>query len=529
MSVIDTILMAVTVYPDRARVTRQGSTLLDAGRHTLEIVGLPAQLDPDSLRVTGRGTSQARLMGVQLKRMYYSEAPVEEVRKLEAQVENVQDEISNLDAQIELVKQQRLSVKALAEHTDKFALALAAGEMELGKHLALMDGLRERATSLDSELLQVSGKKRQTERELQKLQNQLNQLRGARPRQGYSSLVEIEVQQGGDMIVDLSYTVSSAGWEPIYDLRLLEENSNPQLEVSYLAQVTQQTGEDWLAVDLALSTARPALAGVLPELEPEYLKPLPPPEIVSPVSPRAYRAQLNMEFSSAALEDQGSQPLASYAIEEAPAHLQTSGMAVTYRAQGQANIPPDGQPHRVTVSRYPLSCKLDYVTAPKLVQAVYRRARAINDGGFILLPGQANLFVGDEFLGVTRLELTASQGELELILGVDDRIKVERELKRREVDKSIVGGKRRLHFAYEIELENLSGGPASILLHDQIPVSRHEEIKVRLDTASPRSTRQTELNLLDWELNLAPKEKQLVRFEYTVEHPAAMEVAGLDL
>jgi uncharacterized protein (TIGR02231 family) len=296
--------------------------------------------------------------------------------------------------------------------------------------------------------------------------------------------------------------------------------------VGYLAQVTQQTGEAWLDVSLSLSTARPALAGVLPELEPEYLQPVPP------IVPRAVQASMPIALMKSeglgqARMDNEALSFAAAPMEEAQAGVESSGMAVTYQAAGTANIPPDGQPHRVTVARFPLQPRLDYVSAPSLVQAVYRRARLVNDSPYALLPGQANLFAGDEFVGATSLELTAPQGEIELFLGVDDRVKVERELKRHDVDKTMIGGKRRLHYAYEIKLENLLSVPAALTLHDQVPVSRHEEIKVRLDAADPKPARQTELNLLDWELTLAPKEKRVVRFEYTVEHPATMQVMGL--
>ena len=80
----------------------------------------------------------------------------------------------------------------------------------------------------------------------------------------------------------------------------------------------------------------------------------------------------------------------------------------------------------------------------------------INDSPYTLLPGASNLFAGDEFIGATQLEMTAPQGEIELYLGADDRVKVERELKRREVEKTIIGGKRRIHYGYEIRLENLA-------------------------------------------------------------------------
>jgi len=539
MPILETSLMAVTVYPDRAKVTRTGQISLEPGSQLLEVAGLPAQLDPDSLRAAGlpaegASAARARLMGVQVQRTFYSEAPAEEVRRLEAEVEAIQDRLSGMEAEAELVRQQRQVIKSLGEHTDKFSLALAAGELSVDEELGILDGLRGRAASLDGELLAIAARKRQVEGELQKLQNQLAQLKGARPRQGYTALLEVDVRQAGVLKLEVSYVVNAAGWQPLYDLRLVEAgDSSPgatgssQLEVGYLAQVTQQTGEAWQDVSLALSTARPALAGTLPELKPRYLQPLAPivPQPPPVAAPRA--VAFNAKASPSKIDNE-SIDFGIAPLEEASASVETTGMAVTYQAAGTASVPPDGQPHRVTVARFPLQPRLDYVTAPSLVPAVYRRARLANDSPYTLLAGKANLFAGDEFVGSTSLELTAPQGEIELFLGVDDRVKVERELKRREVDKSMIGGKRRIHYAYEIKLENLLGAPAVITLHDQTPVSRHEEIKVRLDAALPKPAQQTELNLLDWELILAPHEKQVVRFEYTVEHPATMKVVGLE-
>jgi uncharacterized protein (TIGR02231 family) len=179
------------------------------------------------------------------------------------------------------------------------------------------------------------------------------------------------------------------------------------------------------------------------------------------------------------------------------------------------------------VARYSLPPRLDYVAAPRLVEAAYRRAKALNDSLYTLLPGPANLFAGDEFIGATRLELTAPQGEIELYLGVDDRLKVERELKRRDVDKSMLGGKRRIRYSYEIRLENLLDAETTVTIHDQMPVSRHEDLKVRLESADPKPTQQTDLNLLDWELSLTPKQKRAIHFDFIIEYPQTLEVIGL--
>jgi uncharacterized protein (TIGR02231 family) len=213
--------------------------------------------------------------------------------------------------------------------------------------------------------------------------------------------------------------------------------------------------------------------------------------------------------------------------EEVTAEVDSAGASVTYVIPGSLNIPPDGASHKVTIARFPLIPRLDYVVAPRLAQAVYRRAKIENTSQYTFLPGSANIFDGDEYIGTTPLELTAPQGEIELYLGNEDRIKVERVMKRQDIDKRFIGGKRHMTFGYEITLENLLSVIVSLTLHDQFPVQRHEDIKVRLESAEPKPTEQTELNLLKWEFSLVPHEKCSVRFDFSVESPQGMEIAGL--
>ncbi|RLC73606.1 MAG: hypothetical protein DRI52_01540 [Chloroflexi bacterium] len=52
-------------------------------------------------------------------------------------------------------------------------------------------------------------------------------------------------------------------------------------------------------------------------------------------------------------------------------------------------------------------------------------------------------------------------------------------------------------------------------------------MKVKQESAEPQPAEQTELNLLDWELTLAAGERQVVRFDFTVEHPQGMSLVGL--
>jgi uncharacterized protein (TIGR02231 family) len=525
MTELNTKIVEVTVYNDRARVTRRGPITLEPGVVWLSISNLPLTLNPESVRASARGMARARLLGVELERSYSIETPSEQIHQLEAEIEALKDDISGIEAQIVLTRQSRDNLAAIASRTNTYALALAGGAMALKDQLALFDGLTTRMGELDKQIQDSVVLQRQTQRRLEQLVNELQRWQGVPRRESYTANIELEVISAGDLNVELVYMVSGAGWQPIYDFRLMEtDDTRHALEIGYQAQVTQRSGESWQEVGLALSTARPGLAGKVPELEPWFVGLLPPPVI-----PRAAPVEMAGAKPMRAKAVQAAPMFAMEAVEveEVEAIVEQSGVALTYRVPARVSIPADGAPHKVTVTRIQLETELDFVTAPKLVEAVYRRARVSNDSIYTLLPGSVNLFAGEEFIGTTRLELIAPQGEIELYLGVDDRIKVKRELKRREVDKKLIGNKRRISYAYEITLENMLQSQVQIILHDQFPVSKHEEVKIRLEEASPQPSAQSELHLLKWIINLDAQEKRLVRFDFTAEYPPALDVVGL--
>jgi uncharacterized protein (TIGR02231 family) len=217
----------------------------------------------------------------------------------------------------------------------------------------------------------------------------------------------------------------------------------------------------------------------------------------------------------------------AFAAETVSATVETEGTAVTFKAPGQTDIPNDGSPHKISLQHIRLEPKLDYLTIPKYSDATFRRATVNYTEAGPLLPGSASLFVGEEYIGQTQIAFTAQGDELEILLGVEDRITVERKLARRDVDKKLLRDQRQLRYGYTITLKNLLNTAAQIVLKDHMPVSRHEQIKVKLDDVRPQPNEQTDLNLLEWQLNLASGAEQTVRYEYMVEHPRSLQVMGL--
>ncbi len=519
MTELQTSIIAVTVYPDRARVTRIGGTELEPGLHRLVIADLPNTIEPDSVRAAARGTARARLLGVDVLREHLTVSPADRRQELERQLEDIEDRLGYLARLSAAIEQEQAALDGLLSESEFFARGLAFGKTAVADLVTLLDGYRERVDKICSDEVAIKGLVRDLKREQERAQRELDELHDTQKRVRYVAAVEVEVLQAGHLTVELTAVVAGAGWEPLYDLRLVEEEQ-PALEVGYLAQVTQRTGEDWEDVALTLSTARPSLAETLPELDPWYVGP--PVAYAAAPAPRKRAApRLAGEMMMAAA------PAPPMEVEEVQATVESSGTAVTYAVPAPTTIPADGAAHKVTVARFRLAPQMDYVTVPKLVPAAYRRAKVANESPYTLLPGAANIFAGDEFVGASRLELTAPGGELELFLGADDRLKVERELTRREVDKKLLRDRRRLRYGYEITLTSSLPDTAQVTVQDQIPVSRHEDIKVRLEAAEPRPTEQSDLNLLEWVLTLAPGEERTVQFEFTVEHPREMSVTGL--
>ena len=528
---MQTRIAEVAVYPDRARVMRRGAVALESGTHQIEISELPLALDPSSVRASGKFTSAAssaaaRLLGVDVRKTFYQETPVAQVKALEDQIQALEDQDKALADKSETLTVQGQFVRSVADKAgEQFARGVAFARTDIDRGSALMTFVAQELERAQDGVRAIAVQRRELALQLDKLRNELNSLHGSQGRERYTATVQVELASAGKLTLDLIYVVANAGWQPLYDIRL-----NAQaLELNYLGQVTQRTGEDWSDVSLALSTARPALATVLPELKPWYINAYQPP----PASPAMFRTVAKGPAMAAGVaapapaQDMMGMLAEPVEMQAVTASVESTGASVTFRLPQTVVIPADGEPHKVTVAVSPLSPKMDYVSVPKLAECAFRRAQVKNASNLMLLPGPASLFVEDDYIGVTPLKLTAPGEECELYLGVDDRVYIKRELKAREVDKKFLQDKRRLHYGYEVEVRNLRPDRIALEIHDQLPTSRHELIKVKLESADPRPAEQTELNELTWKLSLEPGAIQLVRFDFSVEHPRDMQVTGL--
>ena len=164
--------------------------------------------------------------------------------------------------------------------------------------------------------------------------------------------------------------------------------------------------------------------------------------------------------------------------QDVVAELQEGALAVAWRLARPTAVPADGTPHRTTVATATLDARLDHVVAPAVDPAAHLRATVVNTGGHALLAGPLSAFVDGDFVGSTHIDTTAPGAELELYLGVDDRVAVERELMERTPHRALLGGKISAVERWRIEVHNGRPAPVRLVVRERVPVSRHPDVQV---------------------------------------------------
>jgi uncharacterized protein (TIGR02231 family) len=525
---INTTISAVTVYEDRARVTRVGKMRLAAGASVLVLGGLPTSLDAGSVRVKGRGKG-ARIAGSEVATSYLATPATGDAAALQTALDALRDQDVAILDDIAAGADQLEMLKALRDHSGpRFAKAIATGKATIDTMRPVAGFLADGFSAALARKRDLNAKRRDLTREIKAAEERLRQAGSTTRVETREIRIDVDAAAECDAELEVTYVVYGASWAPIYDARL----SGTKLSLTYFAQVQQTSGENWPACALSLSTAQSGSGGDIPELDPWYLFKYEPPVAM----PKRMMARMSMAAPDDLAVGAGAMPapapqmyIAESAMPEPSAVIESAGIAVTYRAQRPVAIASDGTQRKVLIGEATLDAALDYVSVPKLGEDAYLRAKVKNTSELVFLPGSANVFHDEEMVGTSSFEEPIMKnGEIELQMGIDERIRITRELTQRDTGKTFIGNTRRLTFGYRIKATNTRDSAIKLNAQDQMPVSRHEDIKVRLAEALPKPLEVSDLNLLKWELDLPAGATREITFTYTVEHPRDMQVTGLE-
>lgn len=521
---------AVTVYQDRAVVTRSASSELPAGEHELVLEKLPATLQDNSLQVSAKSTGQATLLDVKVRDAFQADTANERVKQLEEQVRKIQGQQAALDDEAAVLDNQRELVAMMQRGATEPAKDGPRPTVEELKAIqALSADTLSRALA---GLRRVAEQREDLDRQLAAAQGELGQLQGQLNRRTKTVTLRVNLARAGKLDLDVSYAVAGARWTPAYDARL--RPADRSVDLGYFGVIRQNTGEDWNNVKLTLSTARPSLGGGAPKLNPWIIDvAAPPPPMPAPVAAAAPAMRNDSRARYAPKGAMAETALIDAVPEPAPAQVataevQSAATSASFQIRTPATLPSDNSTQRVAITTAKLPATLQYQSTPALREAAYLTAQASNSTDFPFLAGTLNTFLDDSFVAASAMKAVMPGEKVELAMGADDGISIKRQLVNRFTESTgFSGNGKRVTYEYKITVKNNKATKEQVTFKDRLPVSRNEKIEVKLLSPADRDIKREDDGVLAWNWELEPGKSRETVLKFSVDYPGNIDVSGL--
>ena len=182
---------------------------------------------------------------------------------LEQELANIRQQQKKQQAAREVIDAESDLLKVNCSVGNRNAATPLAAIKELNEYYASrMEELKRRTLELEGQLKTLS------EREQQVLAD-LTQLGGRQTAPMSEVEVRIESPAACKGVFTLTYYVRNAGWFPSYDIR--SGGLSEPVEISYKANIFQNTREEWKNVALTLSSSNPTTGSIAPQLKTWWL------------------------------------------------------------------------------------------------------------------------------------------------------------------------------------------------------------------------------------------------------------------
>ena len=247
----------VTVFTNGAQVERSLSVNLLAGEQVITFTGLSPYTDVKSMQIKARG--KLTVLGVNYRTIHPDSLQrVKQLREAEKLVKSTDEKERELKAQLEVVNAQLEMVKTNSSIGNRTTVTPLANIKELNNYYAQETlELKKKAIAIDQELEKLAEIR-------EKQEKTVDSIARIKLKTMTEADLTLQVAQAGKVEFDLTYYVRNAGWYPTYDLR--SEGLGLPLQLSYKANMFQNTKEEWNNISVTLSSANPSRSNIAPEL-----------------------------------------------------------------------------------------------------------------------------------------------------------------------------------------------------------------------------------------------------------------------
>ena len=255
----------VTVFSDRALITRSARETVPAGIQTILVPHLPTALMDQSLRVSGVSDRAAKITDVKIEQVFLDTIPESRKSDLYKRLNALRLEKNALERKNLLLKSQSEAVDALQENYTKSLNNPnpnhKAATEEWEKLLQFVERKKtDFADKMESLRIEIEVK----QEKIQVLEQEIRNTTGGSGKAEKQVSVTLNVTEGGPIDFEVSYIISGVSWSPSYEARVT--STEKALQLFYYGMVQQTSGENWNNIDLILSTAQPAISSQIPSI-----------------------------------------------------------------------------------------------------------------------------------------------------------------------------------------------------------------------------------------------------------------------
>jgi hypothetical protein len=204
-----------------------------------------------------------------------------------------------------------------------------------------------------------------------------------------------------------------------------------------------------------------------------------------------------------------------------------------YDAQGRAEVPSDGRTHRISLANAPASTTTLYRTVPIEAPEVYRELLLTNPFDAPILDGPVDVYVEGSLLTTSEVGHIDRGGTLRIGLGVEDRIRVARNVQVEEETTGLLGGTSSILHTLRIDLRSSLGKPTTVEVLDRVPDTDDKNVEVKLVKASHQGARYTQADRgapirggWAWPIALPAGGSETLTYSYRINLPSKNEIVG---
>ncbi|MFT7580955.1 MAG: hypothetical protein ACI9MR_002629 [Myxococcota bacterium] len=527
-NIVKTRVTAVTVYADRAQVTRTGSVTLSGKDDTFVIAGLPGWIDADSVRASLSPTGAGQLLDVSVEKTFLVAPSEAGVRDADAALIEISDQLAAISDTEQVVRQEIAQLEAVrAFSMDKLPRDMVTRPVKVRTFRETLDFVSEGLSASRTKLRGLSHQRRDLQPELQRRTKIRNEIRARAQLEQQQATVTVKGR--GRATLKLTYLTPGATWEPMGELRV--GGNRRDVTLSQVASVVQSTGEDWGDVALTFSTQRPGETLSVPEVSAMLLggDGAGLGAAVNRASASFQRAQSTYSSQNMVVNRDrhrwadriANQSQIQSRATTTFAKLAKRGTTAHFVAKERRTVRADGKAVRVPLSTGSFDATIRLVAVPEASLNVVQTAELINTGEQSILPGRATLFVDGAFVGTSEFPFVAPGETFSTFLGVHEGVKLERKIDRKR--SKIERGKKRteIRASFLVTATNLDKKPVTLAFGDRVPVAQDEGIDLD-DVKIPKGAKRDRDGLVKWTAEIKPRTTRTWRIEYTLEYPNDM-------